>query len=187
MTVNPGDSFWGSISIKDVISFVGLIAAFAAVVWQIYATRCDQRRKHTLDLITEWRLPNNLFFAKLRILKEGEHTERFVFALIADSNPQNKDVQWIDKRNDLIWLISYFELISVGVDAKIYDEKILVESASALFVESYDRLEGFIVAWRHKNEQSTCCEHFERFTEKLRKHQAKEQRKHQAKEQRNRR
>ena len=163
MTDNPGDSFLGAVFIGNVIAFAGLIAAFAAVAWQIYATRCDQRRKHTLDLITEWRLHGNSFFEKLRILKESEDIARF-----ADSNPQNKDAQWIDKQNDLIWLINYFELISVGVYAKIYDEKIIVKSARALFVESYEKLEGFIVATRRARNQPTCCEHFERFAKELR-------------------
>ena len=104
-----------------------------------------------------------LFFEKLRILKEGEDIARF-----ADSNPQNKDAQWIDKQNDLIWLINYFELISVGVYAKIYDEKIIVKSARALFVESYEKLEGFIAASRRARNQPTCCEHFERFAKELR-------------------
>ena len=163
MTANPGDSFLGAVFIGDAIAFAGLIAAFAAVAWQIYATRRDQRRKHTLDLITEWRLHGNSFFEKLRILKNSENIERF-----ADSNPQNKDAQWIDKQNDLIWLINYFELISVGVYAKIYDEKIIVKSARALFVESYEKLEGFIAASRRARKQPTCCEHFERFAKELR-------------------
>ena len=163
MTDNPGDSFLGAVFIGNVIAFAGLIAAFAAVAWQIYATRCDQRRKHTLDLITEWRLHGNSFFEKLRILKESEDIARFV-----DSNLQNKDAQWIDKQNDLVWLINYFELISVGVYAKIYDEKILVKSARTLFAESYEELEGFIAAWRRARNQPTCCEHFERFAKELR-------------------
>ena len=163
MTANPGDSFLGAVFIGDAIAFAGLIAAFAAVAWQIYATRRNQRRKDTLVLITEWRRRRNYFFEKLRILKESEDIARF-----ADSNLQNKDKQWIDRRNDLIWLINNFELISVGVYAKIYDEKILVKSARALFVESYDKLEGFIVASRRVRNQPTCCEHFERFAKELR-------------------
>ena len=160
--MTDNSSILGFVSIGDAIAFAGLMVAFASVMW-FYTTRRDQRRERTLDLIAEWRLRDNLLFEKLRILKESEDIERF-----ADSNPQNKDAQWIDKQNDLIWLINYFELISVGVYAKIYDEKILVKSARALFVESYEKLEGFIAATRRARKQPTCCEHFERFAKELR-------------------
>ena len=160
--MTDNSSILGFVSIGDAIAFAGLMVAFASVMW-FYTTRRDQKRERTLDLITGWRLHGNPFFAKLRALKKGEDIERF-----ADSNPQNKDAQWIDKQNDLIWLINYFELISVGVYAKIYDEKIIVKSARALFVESYEKLEGFIAASRRARKQPTCCEHFERFAKELR-------------------
>ena len=160
--MTDNSSILGFVSIGDAIAFAGLMVAFASVMW-FYTTRRDQRRERTLDLIAEWRLRDNLLFEKLRILKEGEDIARF-----ADSNLQNKDAQWIDKQNDLIWLINNFELISVGVYAKIYDEKILVKSARALFVESYEKLEGFIAASRRARNQPTCCEHFERFAKELR-------------------
>ena len=166
MTDNSG--ILGFVSIGDAIAFAALIVAVASVMW-FYTTRSNQRRERTLDLITEWRLPGNPFFAKLRALKKGEDIARF-----ADSNLQNKDEQWIDKRNDLIWLIDYFELISVGVYEKIYDDKILVKSSRTLFAESYEELEGFIIALRRERKQPTCCEYFERFANKLRKRRTKE-------------
>ena len=169
--MTDNSSILGFVSIGDAIAFVALIVAFASVMW-FYTTRRDQRRERTLDLITGWRLHGNPFFAKLRALKKGEDIARF-----ADSNLQNKDEQWIDKRNDLIWLIDYFELISVGVYEKIYDKKILVKSSRALFAESYDELAGFIAAWRRERNQPTCCEYFERFANELRKRRAKELRK----------
>ena len=45
---------------------------------------------------------------------------------------------------------------------------IIVKSARALFVESYEKLEGFIAATRRARNQPTCCEHFERFAKELR-------------------
>lgn len=155
---------------QTLILIIGAIGAFLAV----WSARVIERRKAASAVIFQARADGALVDGLRRItqLHDGEKNIR-QFA-----KKENKDTE---ESKAIRYVLNHYEYISVGIQQKIYDEKIFKKSSYSTIKKVYERTRPFIDALREEEKRDTIYQEIEwlacRWTdEPLKKTQIKSQR-----------
>lgn len=120
--------------LQAILTFVGISIATISVV----SVKATAKKKQTAEYLMELRSDARLekCIQRLRQLDGCENTNMLTLGL--ENKADDKDAQ------DLRYLLNHFERLSVGIQEKIYDEKMVKKSQYSTFVKTYERSQQFI-------------------------------------------
>ena len=149
---------------------VAAIVGYRAIVRQIESQRKLQKQNNSIRVISAFFSDHDLVRAA-RILAEIDVNPEDNVEIYAYANPpQNGDSEkWFAKSSALFSLINYFEIISVGIEADIYDRDIVRNGAQKIFATTYDRTVAFICKARGQRSAPNFGVHFERVAEEFKR------------------
>jgi hypothetical protein len=134
-------------------NFAILIGVLVAMV-SIATARSLARKKQAADLLFQSRSIKELQLAAQCIEKHHNANDSNMRAL-ANGSAQTEESALIRS------LLNHFELISVGIQSGIYDERMIKESWCTIVTRTYDQALPFIQATRERDNKQTLYQEFE--------------------------
>lgn len=150
----------GSDCFKSVVVLTGVVVAIVSIA----TARSIARKKQSADLLFASRGDERL--------QEGyKHIREY--ALSADKNirsladnlgsPESRAVQYV---------MNHFETVSIGIQAKIFDEKMIKQCWCSILIDTYTRTHPLIAVLREKHGK-TVLQEFEYLAERWKKSRVK--------------
>lgn len=151
-------------AIQAILTLVGITVAVISVL----SVKSTAQKKQTADYLLELRTDNRLekSIQRLRQLHVCENTN--LLTLGRENKADNQDAQ------DLRYLLNHFERLSVGIQDKIYNEKMIKKSQYSTIVRTYERSSKFIEGVR--GNADTAYQEFEWLIKRWRKRPLKKKR-----------
>lgn len=131
-----------------------ILGVFVAII-SIATSRALARKKQAADLLFASRNDDKLQKAARCIEKHHDANDRNIRALAAKGRIEEEEPTLIRH------LLNHFELISVGIQNGIYDERMIKESWCGIIVRTYDQSLPFIQACREQNARQTLYQELE--------------------------
>lgn len=137
--------------LRNAAVVVGVIVAIASV----FTAREMARKKQTADLLFGARNDKELQNGQTVILKYHDGNDKNIRTLAEPENFNDPDAAAAR------YVLNHFEVVSIGVQAGIYDEDMLKRSWCNLLTTTYDRTEQLIKAVREKKKSPTALQEFQ--------------------------
>ncbi|GGC94663.1 DUF4760 domain-containing protein [Vreelandella lutescens] len=144
-------------AIQAILTSVGITVAVISVLSVKSTAQKKQTADYLLELRTDIRLEKSI--QRLRQLHVCENTN--LLTLGRENKADNQDAQ------DLRYLLNHFERLSVGIQDKIYNEKMIKKSQYSTIVRTYERSSKFIEGVRENAD--TAYQEFEWLIKRWRK------------------
>ena len=155
--------------------FTLLVSLLVSLLFLLY--RIEKQRKlqqQTLSIQEVQRLWGDKSFQDdiVAVMSIGKFKDIAQYAkdrkdhLDKDSEEKKK---WVEETTKIVRTINYFEMISVGIHAGIYDSDIIERVFKTMILEFYDGTEPFIKEIRKQHPQSAI--EFEKYAKRLKKSQ----------------
>ena len=152
------------------IAAVAVAAAFAyfGVVRQMGERRRLEKQTNSIQvMLTAWK-DRDLLRAFRVVAKIHDDPNDQVESYAYRDIPAGEDkAAWAGKSQALFSLVNYFETVSAGVRADIYDRKVIRMCGETMFTTSYQRTRKFILEVRSRHKSPTFGEHFERVADEF--------------------
>lgn len=135
-----------------------LIISAIAAIWIIAATRRDNKRRATIDLVILQKQDTELQNAKRHILSlHDKREENFAKYL------QDKDS---DDFKNLLRVLNNYEFIAAGIREDALDEEIFKRVQWSVCIKDWNALCGFVMEFRRSQQRPTLFQEFELLAKK---------------------
>ncbi|QPL46483.1 DUF4760 domain-containing protein [Halomonas sp. A40-4] len=160
-------SYVSSLRPEAIQAFLTLAGITVAVI-SVRSVKSTAQKKQTADYLLELRTDIRME-KSIRLLRQLHGCENTnLLTLGRENKADNEDAQ------DLRYLLNHFERLSVGIQEKIYNEKMIKKSQYSTIVRTYDRSNKFIEGVRENAE--TAYQEFEWLSKKWKKKPLKKKR-----------
>ncbi len=152
---------WNSPVVFQVIQTATLIVAVFVAWLSIRHQRATVRKEKTIVLLMK-DLEDDFLKSGMRTLRQIHNSEDDDVAIYANAT-HLQDKEAIAIRN----LLNYYENISVGAAADIYDVEMIKKSQKSMIIAIYKQSEPFIIRLREQNKNPNLYVEFENFVKIL--------------------
>jgi len=141
----------GSDFAKNSAVIIGVIVAFISVI----TARALARKKQAADLLFSARSDKGLQDGYKHIRDHHDASNKNIRAMAEQSNFESAECVAIR------YLLNHFEVMSIGIQNGIYDERMLKQCWYGLVIDTYKKSLPLIEAIREKNKSLTALQEFE--------------------------
>jgi hypothetical protein len=154
-------------ALRNFAVILGVLVALSS----IKAARSIARKKQAADLLFNSR-ENLKLQEAARCIDKHHYSKTSNIRSLAD-----KEAMDLPETALIRLLLNHFELVSVGIQNDIYDEKMIKDSWCTIIVRTYDQALPFITAVRERDKKDTIYQEFELLAKRWKQSPLKEKKK----------
>ena len=143
--------FFVSDEAKNFLVLAGVLVA----IFSIWTSRLLARRKQAADLLFASRSDTRLQKGADIILDHYTSESKNIVALAKDEHDSCDDAR------EIRYVLNHFELLSVGIQNKIYDETMIKQSWCSIVCRTYQQVAPYIQERRQVSSKRTIYQEFE--------------------------
>ena len=147
-------------TVRNLTVLVGVVVAIIS----IWTSRVVARRKQSADLLFASRGDPQLQAGAATILEHHLANDKNIRAVESDANRDGLEAKAIR------YVLNHFELVSVGIQNKIYDEAMIKESWCSIVCETYKQVTPYIEERRSVARKETIYQEFEWLAKRWKSH-----------------
>jgi len=130
-----------------------LIVSAVAAIYLIAASRKDNRRRATIDLVIQQKQDSELQTAKRFVLSLHENKVENLTKYLADKNS--------DECKNLLRVLNNYEFVAAGIREDALDEEIFKRVQFSVWIKDWDALSGVVMELRHSENRDTLFQEFQ--------------------------
>jgi hypothetical protein len=148
-------------TIFQLIQTATLVVAVFVALFSVKKQRETTKKDKTISLLMK-DLEDDFLKSGMEVLLDIHNSEDDDVAIYANQKHKNNE-----KTHAIRNLLNYYENISVGVAADIYDVEMIKQSQKSMIIAIYERSKPFIISIRKQSQNPNLYIEFEKFVDIL--------------------